>query len=643
MNPYTSRTMIKDPAAFVGRATELRDVYTLLAALQSCSIVGPRRIGKSSLLYHLAHPASYSPHLPTPDQYVCAFIDLQELTGLGPEDFFYTAVERLTRASHGRLKSDQERDGTQSGFRRFLGRASDEGWRLVLCCDEFEMLSTNPRFPADFFAYLRGLCSNYNLALVTSSQASLFDLCHQGNLQTSQFWNIFVERSLGPMPEEEAHALIIEPFNRAGQNLTVEEVAHISELAGRHPFFIQIACYHRFESGSAEPESLPARFFEEARRHYAYEWERLDSAGQAVLLALARGEAPTLDSALFQQLKRSAIVSGSLESLALISAGWRRFLEERAGGLPLTTHPPVRATSSSGERKSGLWTGRRLGAYEVLEPLGRGGMAEVYKGRHTRLDKTVALKVLPLEVADDPNFRVRFEREARAVAALKHPNIVRVFDFGDVDGTYYMVMDYIAGQDLAHRMRGAGPLPLAQVGSLARDIASALDYAHAQGLVHRDVKPSNVMLESVTNDHPLRSTVDGPPSVQAVLMDFGIAKILSNSNTGPTRSGMIGTLDYMAPEQINASAAIDGRADVYSLGVMVYQMLTGQLPFTGESPGAVLMAHLQQTIPDPRALRPDLPARYAEAIQRALAKDPAQRCPTAGELATGLASSVGLA
>jgi uncharacterized protein len=189
MNPYSLRTMIRDPNAFMGRAAELHDIYTLLASSQSCSIVGPRRIGKSSLLYHLTHPSVYEGYLQQTEAFVIGFADLQELAGLGTEDFFYMAVERLQRAGQGRLQADPERDGTMSAFRRFLARATDAGMRLVLCCDEFEMLSQNPRFNADFFAYLRGLCSNYNLALVTSSRVSLYDLCHQGNLQTSQFWN----------------------------------------------------------------------------------------------------------------------------------------------------------------------------------------------------------------------------------------------------------------------------------------------------------------------------------------------------------------------------------------------------------------------------------------------------------------------
>ena len=216
MNPFSARTPIRDPQAFFGRSAELYDLYTLLASLQNCSVVGPPRIGKSSLLYTLSASSTYSAYLPDAGTYVFALIDLQELTGLGIDDFFFTAMERLKRAGGDRLDIDLDRDGTSSGFRRFLARASDSGLRLVLCCDTFEVLSQNPRFDADFFAFLRGLSSNYNLALVTSSRDSLYDLCHKGNLQTSQFWNVFVERALGLMTLDEVHEMLVQPFAEEG-------------------------------------------------------------------------------------------------------------------------------------------------------------------------------------------------------------------------------------------------------------------------------------------------------------------------------------------------------------------------------------------------------------------------------------------
>jgi serine/threonine-protein kinase len=275
-------------------------------------------------------------------------------------------------------------------------------------------------------------------------------------------------------------------------------------------------------------------------------------------------------------------------------------------------------------RTGGSFTGTRLGTYEVLELLGRGGMAEVYKGRHPRLDRTVAIKILPSSLAAQVDFRQRFEREARSVAALRHPNIVQMFDFGDVEGIYYMVMEYIDGTDLANYMGKAGPMGLAQVRSILGDVASALDYAHAQGLVHRDVKPSNVMLQAADSEDAKQ---------HAILTDFGIAKILT-SETASTKTGaMMGTLDYMAPEQIRISREVDGRADVYALGIMLYQMLTGELPFKGDHPGAVMMAHLQEPPPDPRALMPELSENVAAAILCALAKDPDERHPTVGALA----------
>jgi hypothetical protein len=358
-NPYAVRAMLKEPSAFVGRTAELRDLFTLLAAMQSFSVVGPRRIGKSSLLYYLTHPAVRAAHLPDPERYVVAFMDLQELAGAGQDEFFFTAVERFGRgtlvpeakrsgigeletpalhpqhgASAGELEIVPERDGTPHGFRRFLMRARDAGLRLVLCCDEFEMLSRNPYFSAEFFTYLRGLCSNYDLALVTASQASLFDLCQQNDLQTSEFWNIFVERALGLMPLEEAQALIREPFTRAGGTLSPTDVAFILQLAGPHPFFIQIACYHLFAIRSArapgeverEQTEIEGLFMAEARRYYAHAWARLEEAERETLRELARGEAISLPAVRFERLRREALVVGSSGSARLVSRGWRSFI-----------------------------------------------------------------------------------------------------------------------------------------------------------------------------------------------------------------------------------------------------------------------------------------------------------------------------
>jgi predicted Ser/Thr protein kinase len=269
-------------------------------------------------------------------------------------------------------------------------------------------------------------------------------------------------------------------------------------------------------------------------------------------------------------------------------------------------------------------TGSKLGPYEVLEPLGRGGMAEVYKGLHPTLGRTVALKLLPAALASDEEFRRRFEREARVVAGLKHPHIIQVFDCGDQDGVYYMVMEYIEGSDLGHRMRASGPMPTAQVRAIIAELAGALDYAHAQGIVHRDIKPSNVMLEPIT--------ATGGRGERSVLMDFGIARMVG-SMTKITSTGLIGTFDYMSPEQIRDAKDVDGRADIYSLGVMAFQMVTGKLPFMASNPGALLIAHMQQPAPDPRSLRPDLPEEISVAILRSLEKDPADRFATAGAIA----------
>ena len=267
-------------------------------------------------------------------------------------------------------------------------------------------------------------------------------------------------------------------------------------------------------------------------------------------------------------------------------------------------------------------TGTTLSSYHDLKLIGRGGMAEVYSATSPRR-KSVAIKVLRAELATEGQFRKRFMREAQVVSGLEHPNIVQVLDFGDEKGAYYIVMELLSGPDLNALLRQERQLTLPKAISLLSGIAHALDYAHGQGLVHRDIKPSNVMLDS--------STI---PS-RAVLTDFGIAKI-TGAHTRITNTGMLGTFDYIAPEQIQDSTEVDGRADVYALGVMTYQMLTGTLPFERPNTGALLLAHLNAPPPDARETLHGLPRSSARAIQQAMAKKPADRFPTASEFISAL-------
>jgi len=262
--------------------------------------------------------------------------------------------------------------------------------------------------------------------------------------------------------------------------------------------------------------------------------------------------------------------------------------------------------------------------YTNLKLLGRGGMGEVYLSEHPTLHRPAAIKIMPLQQALAEDARKRFIREAQITAKLQHPNIVQVFDVGENNGAPYMVMEYINGSSLSKILEERGRLPLADAQPILRDIAAALDYAHQQGIVHRDIKPSNVMVElAPANDGPIR---------RAVLMDFGIAKMYA-SVTRLTGTGMmVGTLSYIAPEQIQGEPNVGGTADIYSLGIMAYEMLTGVLPFQQTNPGAVLMAHLMQPPPDPRDIIEDIPRAVARAIIQAMAKTPAERFQTAGEM-----------
>ncbi|MCX6067188.1 MAG: protein kinase [Chloroflexi bacterium] len=267
--------------------------------------------------------------------------------------------------------------------------------------------------------------------------------------------------------------------------------------------------------------------------------------------------------------------------------------------------------------------GQVIGKYRVLEALGRGGMAQVYRAYHPQLDRHVALKVLRSDLVEDQEFLARFQREARAVAALRHHNIVQVFDFDAQDDVYYMVMELLEGDSLRARLnkyRVAGQrMPLPEILRILQDVLHGLGYAHSQGLIHRDIKPANIMLTSRD---------------EAVLTDFGIAQIVGGAQY--TASGaLMGTLSYMAPEQ-GLRGQCDQRSDLYSLGIVLYEMLTGYTPFDADTPLAILMKHLNDPLPLPRQIDPALPEALEQIVIKVLAKEPADRYQNAEELSDAL-------
>ncbi len=285
---------------------------------------------------------------------------------------------------------------------------------------------------------------------------------------------------------------------------------------------------------------------------------------------------------------------------------------------------------------------RRLGKYELQERLGRGGMAEVWKAHDTQLRRYVAIKLLHADLQADPSFITRFEREAQVIASLHHPNIVQIHDFHisrppEVESTIaYMVMDYVEGQTLAEYIRttsrvGKIPAPT-DIVHLFTPIASAIDYAHQKGMVHRDIKPANILLD--------KRNITRNPMGEPILSDFGIAKLLG-ATTGTLSGWWLGTPLYISPEQAMGSPGNE-RSDIYSLGIILYEICTGVLPFQGETPAAIMMQHINTMPTSPALINPNIPPALTMVILRSISKDPAARFPAASSLVAALAESLNL-
>ena len=263
-----------------------------------------------------------------------------------------------------------------------------------------------------------------------------------------------------------------------------------------------------------------------------------------------------------------------------------------------------------------LQAGQMLGPYRIISQIGQGGMATVYKAYQPSMDRNVAIKVLPSQLAQSPEFAKRFQQEARTIARLEHAHILPVFDYGESDGITYFVMRYLEAGTLKDRMEAGRPLPLQEIDRIFTQLSDALGYAHSHGVVHRDLKPANALIDSQGD---------------LFLTDFGIAKILESASPRLTQTDAImGTPAYISPEQAQAQT-VDQRSDIYSFGIILYEMVTGRVPFVADTPLAVILKHLSDPLPLPSTIRSDIPEGIEKVILKALAKNPDDRFASADE------------
>lgn len=340
-------------------------------------------------------------------------------------------------------------------------------------------------------------------------------------------------------------------------------------------------------------------------------------AVQAVIEALSGAPSPAF------ALVASAIAAGAL--FLPVQRRVRNFVDRRIYDFRFNLNELRDAQKLPDVQKPGALTGQTIGAYQILDVLGRGGMGEVYKGFGE--DRVVAVKIMPPEIAKEAKNAARFEREIEALKSIDHPNIVHLLNAGVQGEQRYMVMDYIDGTDLTHYIRDHGAFTVETAYEIAEQIGAALSYIHARGQVHRDVTSGNIMV------------VPGGETMRAVLMDFGLVKLIDRP-TDITMSGdVMGTIDYMSPEQIIQTQTVDYRSDIYAFGAVYFEMLTGKRMFNG-GPAQVLFAHLYQPPPNPREVCPDLPKPLAAVIMQALAKNPDERFKSIADFVSAAAAAL---
>lgn len=636
-NPYLNRVAIKDPAQFFGRVREISKIFSRIGASrpQSISVVGERRIGKSSLLNFINHPDVRRRFLDQSDSYAFAFIDLQQKRRLTLTEFFKELFALLAKETGD--KSLAKLPSSFDSLRVVLEGFRGDGRKLVVLFDEFDAITTNRAFDLEFYSFLRSIANNYDVAYVTSSARDLQELCHTQLIADSPFFNIFTNVFLRAFTRAEAMQLISRPSVEAG--VPLEGYARrILEIAGYFPYFLQIACSAYFDhllenDGKLDRQEVEATFLDEAKGQFRFIWDHLsDSFRGSIRESIENGRVEKEHEHIYEDLKRagyfihddrgprifSTLFSSVISRPRIITTELRE--TDRAamavhdGKTEKVVAPPLIEPEG------------HIGRFEIRRTLGAGGMGEIFESYDTDLQRTVAIKVLASKHIEDETMKQRFLREARMASQLNHPNIATIHEIGEASGNPYIVMEYVEGQTLAERLE-SGPLALNEIVDVGVQAAEALAEAHERGVVHRDIKSSNIMITS-------RGKIK--------VLDFGLAKplpVLSRaSGKGRlTESGvLLGTVSYMSPEQATGRGEVTNVSDIFSLGVVLYEMTTGRLPFEGETYFQTIEAIKKRAPAAIKKHRKDAPDVLVAIVEQMLRKDPAERYQLASEVARDL-------
>ena len=635
LNPYLNRVAIKDPAQFFGRSREVSKIFSRIGASrpQSISVVGDRRIGKSSLLHFINHQQVRARYLDRTEAFAFAFIDLQQKRRLTLTEFFKELFLLVAREVND--DSVRQMDPTFDSVRLLLENFRRDGRKLVVLFDEFDAITTNHAFDLEFYSFLRSVANNYDVAYVTSSARDLQELCHTQLIADSPFFNIFTNVFLRSFNRNEAVDLITKPSAEAGVPLEGYS-RRIMEIGGYLPYFLQIACSTYFDhlsesDGKLDREEVEATFLDEAKGQFRFIWDHMSESSRRCLRDfIANGRVEKEQEHIYEDLKRagyfveddrgprvfstlfSSIVSRPRVVTTELRDTDRAAMAVHDGKTEKVMAPPL------------IEPHGHIGRFDIRRSLGSGGMGEIFEGHDIDLDRTVAIKVLASRYVEDETMKQRFLREARMASQLNHANIATIYEIGEASGNPFIVMEYVEGETLSDRLAD-GPLDFELIVQIGAQAADALAEAHERGVIHRDIKSSNLML-----------TDRGKVKV----LDFGLAKPLPDSPASKdrlTESGvLLGTVSYMSPEQATGRGEVTHLSDIFSLGVVLYEVTTGRLPFGGESYFQTIEAISKRAPAAIKRYRKDAPDWLVATIDRMLKKVPGQRYQTAADIACDL-------